>query len=53
MTGYRVQWKSGPEAWDGSETSTRQAVLNDPAATSHTIAGLANGTACAVRVMAV
>ena len=53
VTGYRVQWKSGTEAWDGSETSTRQALLSDPAATSHTIGGLANGTAYAVRVMAV
>ena len=53
VTGYRVQWKSGTEAWDGSQTSTRQAVLSDPAATGHTIAGLANGTAYAVRVLAV
>ena len=52
MTGYRVQWKSGTEAWDGSETSTRQAVLGDPAAASHTIAALANGTAYTVRVVA-
>ena len=53
VTGYRVQWKSGTEAWDGSQTSTRQALLSDPAATSHTIGGLANGTAYAVRVVAV
>ena len=53
VTGYRVQWKSGTEAWDGSQTSTRQAVLSDPAATGHTIAGLANGTAYTVRVLAV
>ena len=53
VTGYRVQWKSGTEAWDGSQTSTRQAVLSDPAATGHTIAELANGTAYAVRVLAV
>ena len=52
VTGYRVQWKSGTEAYDGSETSTRQAVLGDTA-TSHTIAGLANGTAYTVRVLAV
>ena len=52
VTGYRVQWKSGAEAWDGSETSTRQALLSDPAATGHTIAGLVNGTAYAVRVLA-
>ena len=53
VTGYTVQWKSGTEAWDGSQTSTRQAVLSDPAAVSHTIAGLANGTAYTVRVVAV
>ena len=52
VTRYRVQWKSGTEAWDGSETSTRQAVLGDPAAASHTIAELANGTAYTVRVVA-
>ena len=52
VTSYRVQWKSGAEAWDGSETSTRQALLSDPAATGHTIAGLVNGTAYAVRVLA-
>ena len=52
VTGYRVQWKSGTEAWDGSETSTWQAVLGDPAAASHTIAALANGMAYTVRVVA-
>ena len=52
VTGYKVQWKSGTEAYDGSEASTRQAVLSDPAV-SHTIAELANGTAYAVRVLAV
>ena len=52
VTGYRVQWKSGTEAYDGSETSARQAVLGDAAA-SHTIAGLVNGTAYTVRVLAV
>ena len=53
VTGYRLQWKSGTEAYDGSQTSTRQAVLGDPAAVSHTIAGLANGTAYTVRMQAV
>ena len=52
VTGYRVQWKSGTEAYDGSEASTRQAVLGDAAA-SHTIAGLTVGTAYTVRVLAV
>ena len=53
VTGYTVQWKSGTEAWDGSQTSTRQAVQSDPAATGHTITGLVNGTAYTVRVLAV
>ena len=53
VTGYRVQWKSGTEAYDGSQTSTRQAVLSDAAATSHVIAGLVNGTVYTVRVQAV
>ena len=47
-----MQWKSGTEAYDGSEASARRAVLGDAAA-SHTIAGLVNGTAYAVRVLAV
>ena len=53
VTGYKVQWKSGTEAYDGSQASTRQAVLGDAAAVSHTIAGLVNGTAYTVRVLAV
>ena len=52
VIGYKVQWKSGTEAYDGTESSARQAVLGDAAA-SHTIAGLANGTAYTVRVLAV
>ena len=53
VTGYRVQWKSGTEAYDGSQTSARQAVLSEPAILTHTIAGIANGTAYTVRVLAV
>ena len=53
VTGYRVQWKSGTEAYDGSEASARQAVVGDPAAVSHTITGLTVGTAYTVRVLAV
>ena len=53
VTGYRVQWKSGTEAYDGSEASARQAVLSGPAVLTHTIAGLVNGTAYTVRVLAV
>ena len=53
VTGYKVQWKSGSEAWDGTAASTRQAVVSDPAVLSHTIAGLTVGTVYTVRVMAV
>ena len=53
VTGYRVQWKSGTEAYDGSEASARQAVVSDPAVLSHTITGLTVGTAYTVRVLAV
>ena len=53
VTGYRVRWKSGTEAYDGSEASTRQALVNDPAIVSHTITGLTVGTAYTVRVLAV
>ncbi len=53
VTGYRVQWKSGTEAYDGSEASARQALVNDPAILSHTVTGLTVGTAYTVRVLAV
>ena len=48
--GYRVQWKSGAEDYDGTASSTRQAQVTS---LTHTIVGLANGVAYAVRVMAV
>ena len=50
ITGYKVQWKSGSEDYDGSETSTRQAVVTG---LTHTIAGLTDGTAYTVRIVAV
>ena len=53
VTGYKVQWKSGSEAYDGSDTSTRQALVSDPAVLTHTITGLTVGTAYTVRVLAV
>ena len=53
VTGYKVQWKSGTEVYDGSQASTRQAVESDPALLSHTITGLTVGTAYTVRVLAV
>ena len=45
-TGYKVQWKSGAQAYD---SATRQATA---AGTSHTITGLTAGTAYTVRVVA-
>ena len=50
ITGYRVQWKSGSENYDGSESSTRQAVVTG---LTHTISGLTDGTAYTVRILAV
>ena len=52
VTGYRVQWKSGTEEYDGSASSTRQAET-DAATLGHRIAGLANGARHTVRVLAV
>ena len=53
ITGYKVQWKSGSEDYDGSAGSTRQAEITDPASRTHTITGLTDGVAYAVRVIAV
>ena len=50
ITGYRVQWKSGSESYDGAETSTRQAVVTG---LTHMIAGLTNGVTYTVRIVAV
>ena len=48
-TGYTVQWKSGGQ---GYNTGDRQATVTPGSTTSHTIAGLANGTEYTVRVIA-
>ena len=48
-TGYTVQWTSGGEAYN---TGDRQATVTSGTTTSHTITGLANGTAYTVRVIA-
>ena len=48
-TGYTVQWKSGGQ---GYNTTNRQATVTSGSTTSHTITGLANGTAYTVRVIA-
>ena len=52
VTGYKVQWKSGTEGYDGTSTSTRQAVLEGSDRLNYTIAGLTNGTEYTVRVVA-
>ena len=46
ITGYRVQWRSGDEEFEAS----REAEVSD---TAHPIAGLVNGAAYTVRVLAV
>ena len=46
--GYKVQWKSGDEAYDGA----RQAVVPSGDTLSHTIADLSGGTEYTVRVLA-
>ena len=53
ITGYKMQWKSGSEDYDGSAGSTRQAEITDPASRTHTITGLTDGVEYAVRVIAV
>ena len=53
ITGYKVQWKSGSEDYDGSAGSTRQAEITDPASRTHTITGLTDGVEYTVRVIAV
>ena len=53
VTGYKVQWKSGSEDYDGTASSTRQATVTDPANLTYTITGLTNGVAYTVRVIAV
>ena len=52
VTGYKVQWKSGTEGYDGTSTSSRQAVLEGSDRLNYTIAGLTNGTEYTVRVVA-
>ena len=52
LTGYKVQWRSGSEDYDGAAASTRQAVVTDLTGLTHTITGLTNGVACTVRIIA-
>ena len=52
ITGYKVQWKSGAEDYDGTASSTRQAVLVGGDTLTYTIGRLTNGTDYTVRVIA-
>ena len=52
ITGYKVQWKSGSEEYDGTASSTRQATVTDLANLTYPITGLTNGVAYTVRVIA-
>ena len=49
VTGYKVQWKEAVDDWDTPADVTEAAVTG----TSHTITGLTDGTAYAVRVLAI
>ena len=53
ITRYRVQWKSGSKDYDGTATSTRQALVTDLASLPYPITELTNGVAYTVRVIAV
>ena len=52
LQGYDVHWKPSSAAWpsDGTSIPSREAELNDPTATSHTITGLTAGADYTVRV---
>ena len=52
VTGYLVQWKSGDEEYDGTDTSERQADVPGSGDGEHDITGLDNGVEYTVRVMA-
>ena len=53
ITGYKVQWKSGAEEYDGTAASTRQAAVTGMASLSYIITGLTNDVAHTVRVIAI
>ena len=52
VDGYKVQWKSGTETFTNAATDSREATVSSGSTTSHTITGLANGTAYDVQVIA-
>ena len=51
-TGYRIEWKSGQQSYDGSETSIRKAEIPATGTLEYTITGLDNGTEYSVKVTA-
>ena len=52
VDGYLLQWKSGDEEYDDTDTSERQADLPGPGDREYTITGLDNGVEYTVRAMA-
>ena len=50
--GYKVQWKSGAETFADAAANSREATVTSGSTRSHTITGLANGTAYDVQVIA-
>ena len=51
-SGYKVQWESAEEGFDGAERDGRQAIVTGNQNTSYTIPDLENGTEYTVRVIA-
>ena len=52
VDGYLLQWKSGDEEYDDTDTSERQADVPGSGDREHTITGLDNGVEYTVRAMA-
>ena len=52
VDGYLLQWKSGDEEYDDTDTSERQADVPGPGDREYTITGLDNGVEYTVRAMA-
>ena len=49
--GYKVQWKSGAEAFETAAADDRQRIVSGGTTTSVVVTGLTNGTTYAVRVI--
>ena len=52
ISGYKVQWKSGSQDYDGAPESTRQAAVTGPNSLTYTISDLKDGMEYTVRVIA-